>query len=67
VKKQRNGKTLARVAKEIRLGSQVQFRMNEDLSRRVNGYRANLSRELGIEVTFSTAVRSLIERGLKVV
>jgi len=52
---------------KARLGSQVQFRMGEDLERRVNGYRNNLSKELGIEVTFSTAVRSLIERGLKVV
>jgi hypothetical protein len=44
---------------------QQQIRMDDDLKERVNGYREKLEKEKDLEVSFSSAVRSLIEKGLE--
>jgi len=44
---------------------QQQIRMDDDLKERVNAYREKLEREKDLEVSFSSAVRSLIEKGLE--
>jgi hypothetical protein len=45
---------------------QTQIRMDVKLRRRIDQYRAKIRRDSGFEVPFSTAVRTLIEKGLEV-
>lgn len=45
---------------------QTQIRMEESFKNRIRAYQRNvLEKKTGAEVTFTTAVRSLIEKGLK--
>jgi hypothetical protein len=43
---------------------QSQIRMDDALKARIATYQAKLHKDTGIEVSFASAVRSLIERGL---
>lgn len=45
-------------------GRSVHIRMSADLQKRVRKYQKGLGEKIGAEVTFSTAVRGLIEQGL---
>jgi hypothetical protein len=44
---------------------QSQIRMDDDLKGRIATYQHKLHKDTGIEVSFASAVRSLIERGLE--
>lgn len=44
---------------------QTQIRMSEELKARVRAYQKKLQAETGVEINFTTAVRALIEKGLK--
>lgn len=44
---------------------QQQIRMDDDLKARINEYREGLEKEKGLEISFSSATRSLIEKGLE--
>lgn len=46
-------------------GMQTQIRMSLDLKKRIREHRARIRTETGADVTFSQAVRALIEKGLK--
>ena len=39
--------------------------MDEALKSRIRKYQEDMKKETGLEVTFSSAVRSLIEKGLE--
>ena len=43
---------------------QTQIRMSLDLKDRIRRYQAKLQKDTGVEITFTTAVRALIEKGL---
>ena len=58
----KSGKREKREKKE----KQTQVRMGSSLLTRIDEYRARIKREKGLEVAFSTAVRTLIEKGLEV-
>jgi hypothetical protein len=45
---------------------QTQIRMSLDLKERIRKYQAKLRKETGVEITFTTAVRALLEKGLTV-
>jgi len=58
-----NGK---RQSRKVNGKRQQQIRMDDDLKDRINKYREKLMvEERGLEVSFSSAVRSLIEKGLE--
>jgi transposase len=44
---------------------QQQIRMDDALKARIRGYQQQVHRDTGLEVSFSSAVRSLIEKGLE--
>ena len=43
---------------------QTQIRMSDVLKSRIRKYQATVRRETGLQISFSTAVRALIEKGL---
>lgn len=45
---------------------QTQIRMGDDLRKEIDEYRDRVKRDSGLEVAFSTAVRTLIRKGLEV-
>lgn len=47
------------------LGAPRMIRMSDDLVDRIRIYKQNLSDKHGLEVNFSSVVRSLIEKGLE--
>lgn len=47
------------------MGQARMLRMSGDLENRVRAYQKRLRDEQGIETSFSSAVRTLIEQGLK--
>lgn len=47
------------------MGAARQLRMSPDLEIRVRAYQKELRDKYGIETTFSSTVRTLIEQGLK--
>ena len=46
---------------------QQQVRMDDDLKARIRKYQQQVGKDTGLEVSFSSAVRSLIEKGLEAV
>ena len=44
---------------------QQQIRMDDALKDRIRKYQQKVERDTGLEVSFSSAVRSLIEKGLE--
>lgn len=55
---------VAKVTSEDRV--QTQIRMGVTLRKRIDGYRERIKREQGLEIPFSAAVRTLLEKGLDV-
>jgi hypothetical protein len=47
------------------LGAPVQLRLSEDLKTRILMYQVQVFNKLGVEMSFSVALRSLIEKGLE--
>jgi hypothetical protein len=44
---------------------QTQIRMDDALKSRIVAYQAKMHKKTGMEVSFASAVRSLVEQGLK--
>ena len=47
--------------------SQNQVRMDEDLKARIRKYQQQIEKTTGLEISFSSAIRSLTEKGLEAV
>ena len=59
-----NGKQQPRKTKDKQIREQQQIRMKEALKERIRRYQQQVIEETGLEVNFSSAVRSLIEKAL---
>jgi hypothetical protein len=61
-----NGKAAAKVVTDSARLRQTQLRMSDELKDRIHEYQEQVKKKTGFEITFSVAVRTLIERGLEV-
>jgi hypothetical protein len=59
-----NGTQQPRKTKGKQIREQQQIRMKEALKARIRRYQEKVHADTGLEINFSSATRSLIERGL---